>query len=674
MNRWIRAAFCGLALAFAIGCGSAQRSTGVPPAQAAIFRGEWFDYYNRGLSRLAAGETAAAEADFAAAASLRPEDAHRARTYGVRFQDYYPRRELGILSLRRGDYENARRQLERSYAAAPSPTTGHFLDAARAEWIRATGADSAPPVIEIAPPLVPVAVDPVLKLRGVARDDTFVAAVRVNGVAQYRERAEPEVAWESDVPLRQGRNRIVIHAEDLAGRVTEEWVEVELDTMGPSVSVEDLRISRAGADSLSVHLSLRVYDPNNTRQIRIEDRAFPLAAREERVQADLTVAEGAARIRFEAVDALGNRTHGELALHEGGGEARTGGSVGLDDRRVALLGGAPAFLSLAAVLPPPPAGIFAADGDAPRKVFHKEFILDGHASDPAGIVAIHINGEAVPALPGRQVFFSHGAVLAEGTNCFVLEAENGEGEWRRREVTILFEPPASRSLASRLRVGMLDDSFLAVGDVPQSVSAAFLAAFPQRMRSLERFRVVERNMLDAIARERLLAALGRGAPRADIREGIMESADLLLHGAIRDVSHGYEFVVNVVDVQAWDEPVPPLRAYHPGRELEPERLDWACRGLALKVLDEFPLVEGVVVAVRGDQVRTSLNRSHQLRNRQHLFLLREEREEGRVVFEHDLGILEVNKVSPEGSQAKIVSLEDLAEETGVLASDVVITK
>jgi hypothetical protein len=97
------------------------------------FRGRWWHYYERGVSWLDGGFLDQAEADFRQCLQLRWTDRRRARTYGMRFSQYFAHRELGAVLLRRGALDEAERELRVSLEQEPSAKAEYLLERVRAQ-------------------------------------------------------------------------------------------------------------------------------------------------------------------------------------------------------------------------------------------------------------------------------------------------------------------------------------------------------------------------------------------------------------------------------------------------------------------------------------------------------------------------------------------------------------
>ena len=92
------------------------------------FRHKWWNYYERGLSFADGRFFEEAVRDLKLAIAKREKDQRMARTYGMHFIDYFPRRELGIVYYQMGDMEAAKAELSRSLSQYPTAKARFYLD------------------------------------------------------------------------------------------------------------------------------------------------------------------------------------------------------------------------------------------------------------------------------------------------------------------------------------------------------------------------------------------------------------------------------------------------------------------------------------------------------------------------------------------------------------------
>ncbi len=107
---------------------------------------KFYNYYTDGLEFVEKGDWLRAIQEFRSAISLEFEDAGRKRTYGTRFIEYYPHREMGICYYFLGETANAKKEIELSTAYVSSGRANEYL-----EFVR----KKVPPSLAIVPEEAP---------------------------------------------------------------------------------------------------------------------------------------------------------------------------------------------------------------------------------------------------------------------------------------------------------------------------------------------------------------------------------------------------------------------------------------------------------------------------------------------------------------------------------------
>ena len=113
-----------------------------------------------------------------------------------------------------------------------------------------------------------------------------------------------------------------------------------------------------------------------------------------------------------------------------------------------------------------------------------------------------------------------------------------------------------------------------------------------------RFQMVERRRLEEILREQRLGGSQLADPNAAVRIGKMVAANCVLMGTVLEKEGTIEIYLRVVDTET-SLILTAVDVY--GEDLSPEMVRLLCQGLTVKLLDELPLVEGLVVTVKGNQ-------------------------------------------------------------------------
>jgi TolB-like protein len=88
---------------------------------------KFYNYYTDGLDYVEKKDWLRAIQEFRSAISLEFEDAGRKRTYGTRFIEYYPHREMGICHFYLGEKGDAKKELELSTAYVSSERANEYL-------------------------------------------------------------------------------------------------------------------------------------------------------------------------------------------------------------------------------------------------------------------------------------------------------------------------------------------------------------------------------------------------------------------------------------------------------------------------------------------------------------------------------------------------------------------
>lgn len=88
---------------------------------------KFYNYYEKGLEYMKAGDYDRAIVELKSAYSLQFEDTKRKRTYGTKFIEYFPHRETGICHYYLEEYDNARQELELSMSYKESGRAIEYL-------------------------------------------------------------------------------------------------------------------------------------------------------------------------------------------------------------------------------------------------------------------------------------------------------------------------------------------------------------------------------------------------------------------------------------------------------------------------------------------------------------------------------------------------------------------
>lgn len=599
------------------------------------WRGRWWNYYERGNSYASGAFWSEAIADLQAALAQQHTDERDARTYGLHFVDYFPHRELGIVYYRLGRYMDAIHELETSLRNVDTARAKFYLNRARREQLRHDGRTLALPRLVLDGPADGLRTNRrTLTVMGRAESSAHIAAAAVQGQALFVELAEPRLPLAQEVALGEGRNAIEVTAEDLLGRVARAQVTVYVDRRGPLVSLERVAvIESAGARRVRVEGVLS--DDSPVQRFTLAGRSVAVRPEDAwEFHEDVPLAADTTALPFEAEDAAGNVTRGEVALPPAAASPpgiREGKRLQPPPRtpsppaplpwsRWAALAPGTVLADLPTAPAGPPPSLPPPERTPPvivttlaetQTVYDDEILLGGAIRAAEAIVAFSINGAS--QLPGnakgrprtRQLFFGMLVPLQVGENRFLLEAQDATGLASQRQVVVTRQVPEVLQLASRLHIVV--PPLGREGETSLLGATAYdhlLAAFVQQ----KRFRLLERQRLEDILREHALSRTGLVDPAMAIRLGKLAAAEGTVLGTVtQKTPQALEVTTRFIDVETGEQ-MATADVY--GEDLTLPDIKALMQGLAWKLQQYFPLVEGRVLDRQGSLLTVDRGSRH----------------------------------------------------------------
>jgi hypothetical protein len=570
----------------------------------------WWNYYERGQTRLAAGDVGGAQADFENCVGLRrnvkfsfPEEHWRVRTYGMHFLNaYFPHRELGVCYYLEGDFVAATTWLTKSLDMQPSGRAKHYLNKVRAQALKQKQVPA--PVIEIAAEsLVRLTNARKRTLAGNAHGKGHIQNLAVGKQRSFIELAADTQPFKEDITLRSGLNRIPISATDLKGQTTKRIVEWIADWDPPVITITKAQQAAGGwrvegvcADAIM--LGDVAIMANAAQALPAKGKkAVPLA---------FTLRKGE-RVTVVASDAAGNRLSAafderSLGLDEQAWLYERATATAKSDR---MTDGAD-WIAAQTASPKEdrlkPSIRISANTRGTTEVFRDEFFFSGEARDAGGLASVAINGEELLDTDGAlQYHFARRLPLddIDTTNAFELVVTDAAGNRNVKTFSVIMRNPE-----------YLDDEYrLTLGIPPVSTTEAHASDAATIRVELEdalvewpaRFNLVARdeNWADILT-EQKLSVSELSDPRAALELGKIVTAELFLMGNLIQEANGVTIYVSIVDIDKGRVVA--------GTDVYTENLsDFRDRqffvsGLARKVEQEFPFVQGRVETVTGNDV------------------------------------------------------------------------
>jgi hypothetical protein len=437
--------------------------------------------------------------------------------------------------------------------------------------------------------------------------------------------------------LQDGVNTIDIASTDLFGRQIRRRVLVHLDRHGPNLSLQQVELF--GVPPQRVRVQGFLSDRNPIKRFILAGREVLLPpGAEGAFQEEVDTPPGTPSLPFEAEDAAGNVTRGEIALGQFASQP--------PDIRQGTLS-PPGMLQWAALSPHPvvsdliaasqtsqPIGrrrsrestppvielrgrkLAGGEGNCRTKgqtiVFEDSLLLEITVTDKSEITRVALDGQLLPHRHGVQLFFTEIVpLLLETNNGFVLEAVDEWGNTTQCEIFVKHEVRKARQMRYRLRV--FQEPFERKEGCESKALVAkaeeyLFSAFKERKRFNIDKTTQKIDMKKSPEGDGVIRPTACQDKIADGTPNLTVWADFI--GADTDESETVDKGQIRPDVY--------------GEGLDEESVKKLMEGLSLKILQRFPLVEGNVSERKGETFLTSLTKAQNIRSKMRLIVFREE--------------------------------------------------
>ncbi|MBF0565710.1 MAG: hypothetical protein HQK89_10740 [Nitrospirae bacterium] len=647
------------------------------------FRDNWWNYYERGVSRQESGQLNESVSDITSAIEKREADQWRARTYGMHFVDYFPHRELGITYFKMKRYNDALRELEASLNQAESAKAKFYLNKTRKAILEEQGTGALPPTLTIN---IPNNISNNIsnenyftnefsvKVSGIAEGENYISSVNVNGKPLLLELSAKRFSFESEVPLsREGLNDIKIVAVDLAGRQVEKIVRINVDRQGPGISVDEmlrtgnkLRVSGSVSDSsgiISVEIGGKPFYTLSPGAAPLTDLPFNV---------ETMISEGKGTVVMKAKDIAGNVTETELTGTELSGNSDpvfmadnvNGGSVMFDNINVGNINAgniASGSVNAASILLAE-GSLSDADVLLPRFMprispyfFASSFperalvigLKDKVSSTPPNIKLKGIGSEQTLQTLYEDKIVIEG-IVSDDSKVSSIKV-NKEEVLKKPGKMVSFSYIANLSPGvNTFTVEAIDGSGnkdtrtfkvnRKVQEIKSIVSRLSLALLPLELKGDKspasdviydqvvesfvqdgRFNIVDRQRLSEVLKELKLSQSDLADPSTAIKAGKLAAAEAILIGSCVETKDSIEIIMRLIDTET-SEILSSNDAYGERKSLNDVKA--LSEVITVKFRNDFPLVEGIVIKESGNGIITDLGLDQKLKKGRKLIIFR----------------------------------------------------
>ncbi len=572
-----------------------------------LFRGRWWNHYERGISFGQGDFLKEAMDDFKVALQQRNDDQRMARTYGMHFIDYFPHRELGVTFYKMGLFQEAIHELELSLSTVESSKAKFYLNKARTSHLKDGIKDITPPKISVSTPERNNATNSFFVLvSGVASDENYVSSVTINGIPEFIELSDKKIEFEKKVELQPGQNIVTITAKDLLGNTDTESFQVQGDYQGPNLSIINF-VNNQQTNKQKITVNLAYSDESGIEYICLEGKKeFSKGKRNGTIATDVKLKTGRNLIQMEALDNAGNKTKGEFSIFY------YPGKIVASNDAFSFSGFAPQIFTDAVYIAkktdkndkqPPEINLrglikILSDNEPLTITGRKKnnrFFIEGMASDNSSIEEILINDTPIFFAKGKVIVFNKLIEFKEGKNQFTIIAKDSKGNTSTKSVKV----------NRRIQQIDLEESKMTISIMPfknncmsPGLTDSIYNLFLQEIINSERFNVIERGPeFETILKELNLSQTELVDKKKAVQAGKLLTSDAIMIGNIIENRTEVEIYVKLINVET-SEYITINDVY--GQDKSKTQLEYLLAGLASEIVHSVPLIEGQVLDVKGN--------------------------------------------------------------------------
>ena len=587
----------------------------------------WWNYYARGCWFAEGKYWDAAILDFKRAMKVRPDDQRFARSYGMHFWDYFVHREIGVCFYYKGMYEEATKELETSLKTIDNAKTKYYLNKARTMLLSQKDIDKKPPVIQVSSIKDGGFVNSMdIVVKGMVKDDYFSNTIWVNDNKLFIELAAKELSFDRKIKLQPGVNKVSVKASDLIGNVSQKTLNLTLDMQPPLILLSELP-ARIAARQNALMLKGTLVDNFGIEQFWINNKKIKIKRGKEVLFNEQINMTNIDTVAIKVMDVAGNVVQAKLTLDQEVASLQSPLKNLLCDKTIeypsytffdmATLENVTQLASndnnyaktiLASVNNVDKNITTSAitkniDNEPPkiitnlkqRTIYEKRYVISGEVHDDHGIAKLFVNGKLIPCKAGKVLFFNHILTLKEGENHITISVEDFSGNKAaippviiRKETYDFLETDARYTVAMMplKRSG-------STGTSPDLVYSLLMDYFDEEPK---RFNFVERDKasLLQILNEHKISNLDYTSTDSVIKIGKIKTAEGMLFGTVIEDDKSLSISLNLVDTET-TKVISRADVY--GEDKSVPNLRWLMRGLAMKIKQTFPMLQGSIVHV-----------------------------------------------------------------------------
>ncbi|MGA1790985.1 MAG: hypothetical protein ACMUIM_05840, partial [bacterium] len=429
-----------------------------------------------------------------------------------------------------------------------------------------------------------------------------------------------------EVFLQQGINDISIRVLDLLERESEQRIRILVDQEGPMIYFSHEEIE---ADVYPLEMKGLIYDPSGVALFLLNGKTVEIEQVEEGAylfRYDLSASDvETGFIMYQAEDSFLNRTSGTLFLKPD--EERHRETMG----RLAMASDGedspPIFTSMA----PEHAPVLIKVSQIPEETFEEEICPKIEILSNNRIREISINDTPVLSLYGLhwtaffyrmiklylrekqegRFLFTRLLKLKEGENDIHIKVSDVTGRVYEKRVGVLKKTRSIHKIKERWRMALPCIHYTRPGEDPEEKRRGITYQLMEAFVEQGRFRIIDLEGLPIVVEEKNLSHF-LGKPYMGLSEESQIWIDILLLGYLQEAADTVSLSASLVDLETGEilatkdvceEVDPSLLVWEAGKQ---EHVFHLCSALAAKFKAHFPVCEGRVIALSGDELKAGI--------------------------------------------------------------------
>ncbi|QTA78795.1 Caspase-like domain-containing protein [Desulfonema limicola] len=277
-----------------------------------------------------------------------------------------------------------------------------------------------------------------------------------------------------------------------------------------------------------------------------------------------------------------------------------------------------------------------------KTVYIDKAFLELNVNDSSGIKQVTINKEKILKRPGRNLHLNYLVSLKSGENIFHVICIDQLGNRSEKKIIIFRKIPKVFETGARMSVALFPLDIQGENDFGAQ------GLFRSHLDESKRFNLKQINTYKN---------------ETPLNAARSQEAEFVLSGTITSQNNSLNIVVQIIDTK--DSFILTTQDVY-GENPDLQQIRYLCKGLAVKICDELPLLEGKVLKIKGKDILLSLGEKHGIKKGMQLIFF----QENEPIIDPDtgnelgadadeLGIARIQKLMPKYSYSKLVNSNDM---------------